>query len=53
VEAIITRKEKLQAIRWINLAVGLVQIHYWLEGASILTFLIAAANIAVFAFTKK
>lgn len=52
-DTIITKEEKLQAIRWINLAVGIWQMHYWLEGASWFTLVIALANIAVFAFTRK
>jgi len=53
VETIITKEEKLQVIRWINLAVGVIQLHYWVEGASWFVLAIALANVAVFAFTRK
>ena len=52
-EAIMSKKEKFQSIRWINLAVGILQLHYWVEGGSWFIFAIAVANIGVFAFTRK
>ena len=52
-EAIMSKREKFQSIRWINLAVGLLQLHYWVEVDSWFLFAIAVANKGVFAFTRK
>ena len=52
-EAIMSKKEKFQSIRWINLLVGILQLYYWVEGGSWFIFAIAVANIGVFAFTRK
>jgi len=49
----ITRAEKFQAIRWANLLVGLLQLHYYVAGASLFTGIIAYLNIGVWALTRK
>tara|TARA_R100001530_G_C4225517_1_gene131207 strand:- start:182 stop:361 length:180 start_codon:yes stop_codon:yes gene_type:complete len=51
-EVLISRQEKFQAIRWVNLGVGLLQLYYWVSGASAFVAVIAAVNIGVWSFTR-
>mgnify|MGYP003678924788 CR=1 FL=1 len=48
-----SKTEKFQSIRWINLAVGFLQLHYWVGGDSWFLFTIGVANIGAFVFTRK
>jgi hypothetical protein len=51
--ALITKADKLLMIRWINLFVGFLQLHYFVAGAGPITGLIACINIGVWTFTRQ
>ena len=50
---IITKADKLLAIRWLNLLVGIWQLYYYVGGAGLFTGVIACLNIGVWVFTRK
>ena len=49
---IITKADKLMAVRWINLLVGIWQLYFYVGGAGLFMGTIACLNIAVFVFGK-
>ena len=48
-----SRDEMFQLVRWVNLAVGIVEIMYWWNQGPIYLLGIGALNIAAWAFTRK
>ena len=51
-EVIISKQEKFQAVRWLNLVIGLWQLYYWVQGSPWYTLAIGCLNIAVWTFTR-
>ena len=49
---ITSKQERFQVVRWLNLGVGLLQLYYWVSGASAFVAIIAAVNIGVWTFTR-
>ena len=52
IETVTSRQERFQVVRWVNLGVGLLQLYYWVYGASVFVAVVGALNIAAWVFTR-
>ena len=50
---IMSRREGFQVVRWVNLMVGLWQLHFWWFGAPWYVLGIGVLNIGVWSLTRQ
>ena len=51
-ETVLSYADKVLLIRWLNLLVGLWELYYYVNGASLFLLILAILNIGVFSMWK-